>query len=457
MRADNGLNKYHSAPYPRDVVAYSSSTVSDISGPAFAHLLMLEAAQDRVGYADQLDGLRRRIKAAYSLSSESEIVFAASGTDLEYVALASVHGRAAGGIHNVLLGADEIGSGCIHSAHGRYFAEATALGIPSTPREDVVGCGSISLVDVPVRCTEGVACSSAEIAQSLASEIELAKASQRHALVHIVHGSKTGLVLPDLTDLDGLQARYGEHATFVVDACQARITSAAIAAYVERGCIVLLTGSKFMGAPPFNGFAVVPSAVATRASPLPNGFAQIFNRAEFPENWPGVGRLGEGQNRSLALRLEAAVFELERFQRIAPDQVEMMIAAFDTVLQAEIIEPLGVKRVLPNFTSANGASLNLPIEMRTLATLDVSMLPGLRTFDEAQALHKELAHDGVRLGQPVKCVRQDGGWGGTLRVGLSMPIMSAWAAMNADEIERQLASDLGLIAEKLREKTLTFA
>ncbi len=457
MSAGTGLNKYHSAPYPRDVVAYSSSTVSDISGPAFAHLLALEAAEDRPSYSDQLDGLRRRIKAAYSLSKTSEIVFAASGTDLEYVALASVHGRASGGIHNILLGADEIGSGCIHSAHGRYFAEATALGIASTPREDVAGCCPISLVDVPVRCTEGVACSSAEIAQSLASEIELAKASNRHALVHIVHGSKTGLVLPDLTDLDELQARFGVHATFVVDACQARITSPAIAAYVERGCIVLLTGSKFMGAPPFNGFAVVPSAVAELAAPLPQGFAQIFNRAEFPESWPGAQTLGEGENRSLALRLEAAVFELERFQQIAPDRVEAMIAAFEAALQAQIIEPLGVKRVLPNFTSAEGAQLDLPIEMRTLVTLDVSMLPGLRTFDDAQALHKELAHDGVRLGQPVKCVRRDGGWGGTLRVGLSMPIMSAWAEMSAAEVERQLAHDLGLVADKLREKTLTFA
>jgi hypothetical protein len=123
----SGLNRYLSAPYPRSVLAYSSSTVSDISADAFAHLLAASAERSAQSYAARLDALRGRICTAYGISADTEIVFAPSGTDLEYVALALALERSDQGIHNVLLGADETGSGCIHSAHGRFFAGETAL------------------------------------------------------------------------------------------------------------------------------------------------------------------------------------------------------------------------------------------------------------------------------------------------------------------------------------------
>ncbi len=453
LTAENGLNKYYSAPYPRSVIAYSSSTVSDISPDAFAHLLSVWTSHETMNYKELLQNLRKRLSAAYALPDTTNIVFAASGTDLEYVSLAGVHNRASGGVHNILLGADEIGSGCIHSARGQYFAKQTALGIASEVKEEVAGCGNISLVDVPVRCPMGKACSSEQITDAFAREISLAIAEDKHALVHVVHGSKTGLVLPELRDLDDLQARFGDNATFVIDACQARITSPAIAEYLERGCIVLMTGSKFMGAPPFNGFALIPESIAATAGRLPAGFSRIFNRAEFASGWPGADLLSEGENRSLALRLEAAIFELERFQEIPLALIHTMIAAFENALECELIKPLGIKRVIPN-RDKDISTPDRPIEMRTLATLDVSMLPGTATFDDAQALHRTMALQGIRLGQPVKSVRQDGVWGGTLRVGLSMPMMSAWASMTPGELNQRLASDLGAVADMIRERTL---
>ncbi len=137
LNPDSGLNKYLSAPYPREVLAYSSSTVSDISEAAFAHLLAREGTKDGRSYGESLAGLKARILAAYELDGETDLVFAPSGTDLEYVALAAVRGHAANGIHNILLGADEIGSGCVHSAHGRYFAQETAVTGGVAPAQEV--------------------------------------------------------------------------------------------------------------------------------------------------------------------------------------------------------------------------------------------------------------------------------------------------------------------------------
>ncbi len=114
------------------MLAYASSTANDISAAAFAHVEALQGAlgPDPGGpvYARRLEAMRGRIRRAYGVADEVDIVFAPSGTDLEYVALACAAGRASGGTHNILLGADEVGSGCIHSAFGRYFARETALG-----------------------------------------------------------------------------------------------------------------------------------------------------------------------------------------------------------------------------------------------------------------------------------------------------------------------------------------
>ncbi len=449
LQPETGLNRYLSAPYPRDVVAYSSSTISDISAPAFDHLLSVQQAIAARPYHESLDLLRARIIAATGLSQgDAQIVFAPSGTDLEYVALAAVPGlgEGRGGVHNILLGADETGSGCVHSAHGRFFAEETALGISTVPKAPVPGCGPVSLVDIPVRCDNGKARSSADIASDMAREIEAARTRGEHALVHCVHGSKTGLVLPDLSDIDALRARYSNGLTFVVDACQARITSAAIAAYLQRGCIILMTGSKFIGAPPFNGWALIPPALADAAAPLPRGFETIFRRAEWPQGWPGRDSLPDSANLSLALRLEAALFELERFQAIPMPRIARLIDLFGQAVDTHCVAQLGVQRVLPRGDAESAG----PIEMRTLITLDISALPGAATFEDAQILHRQMALDGIRLGQPVKCVRtQSGDWGGTLRIGLSMPQMVRWAGVDDEQCTEEMARDMQQIASAI--------
>jgi hypothetical protein len=437
------------------VLAYASSTANDVSAAAFAHaegvLAGMDAPLDGAGYAERLEAMRGRIRAAYSLGDEVEIVFAPSGTDLEYVGLACVQGRGEGGTHNILLGADEVGSGCVHSAFGRYFAGETALGLATRPGEPVPGFGDtqVEMIDIPVRDPHGRPRPSTEIAAKMDEAV--AGAAGRHVLVHVVHGSKTGLILPSLADIDRLAGRHGERVTFLVDACQARITSPAIAHYLERGAIVFVTGSKFMGGPPFSGFALVPPGLAAAAPALPEGLATIFRRAEWPVGWPGAERLPDGANPGLLLRFEAAIFELERFQRLSLEAVARVILSFHAAVRKEIIEPTPARRVAPYPPGEREEADTHPIEMRTLSTLDLSGLGGGEaTFDDAVRWHKALLEHGVRLGQPVKCVRlPDGAWGATLRIGLSMPMVTERAALAPDALDRAFRADMARIREAL--------
>ena len=443
-----GLNKYFSAPYPRHTLAYASSTANDLSADAFEHLLRIKSeGQER--YSLHLDQLRGRIRAAYKLGDDVDIVFAPSGTDLEYVALAAFMNRASGGLHNILLGADEVGSGCIHSAHGRYFASETALDHRSKKAVPVEGFPAISLADVPVRCSGGIARSSHEIFEAIEREIILAQSDARHALVHVVHGSKTGLILPLKAELDALEQRHGGAYDLVVDACQARIKTECVQDYIARGAVVFLTGSKFMGGAPFNGFALVPKSVVKSAPALPTGFQTIFRRAEFPQEWAGSNILPDTENPGLALRFEGSVFELERFQALPMDAVTAVVRAFQTAIESCLLAPLGIRPVTASPDPEATIAASFPLEMQTLATLDVSMLPGLATFDDAVDIHRKLALDGLRLGQPVKCVRKDGRWGGTLRVGLSMPQVVALHALEANEAVAVLERNMRLVADRL--------
>ena len=456
---ETGLNRYYSAPRPSRVLAYASSTANDISAGAFAHVKTalqslapggMLSAQD---YGRELELMRGRIRRAYDLPPDVEIVFAPSGTDLEYVALACTAGKAERGTHNILLGAEEVGSGCIYSAYGQYFAESTALGVPTEPGTPVPGLGDahVEMIDIPVRDASGHARPSAAIGAAVGDAILHARQDKRHPLVHVVHGSKTGLILPALEDLDRLRRDYGEDITFVVDACQARITSRAIADYLKRDAILFITGSKFMGGPPFSGFALVPPRIAGATQPVPTGFATIFRRAEWPAHWPGAEKLADSANLGLLLRLEASLFELERFQALSLEDVTRVILAFHQSVRSKIVDPTEARRVAPYPPGEKETADTHPIEMRTLSTLDLSRFGGGHwTFEDAKRWHEDLLDEGVRLGQPVKCVKlPDGGWGATLRIGLSMPLTVERAELSDAELQSSFDADMARIAAAL--------
>ena len=453
------LNRYSSGPYPREVLALASSTANDLSADAADYLAEKygsDAGSLNSGdvYADALEQSRTQIRSGYDLASDIDIFFAPSGTDLEYVPLFASASRGINGVSNLLLGADEVGSGCIHSAAGRYFANETALRKSVAPGQPVEGMVPVEMGDFPVRDDMGTAFDGPAIAAQMGPKIADALAAGLHPLVHVVHGSKTGLVLPHLDEIDALIARFGDNVSFVVDACQARITKPAIHDYLKRGIIVFLTGSKFMGGPPFSGFALLPPGVAANAAPLPEGAAQIFRRAEVPVDWAGREALDDSGNAGLALRLSASLFELERFQKLSIAEVVRLVGGFATATD-KLAVTLNVRKVGAAAPSEAGEPAGHPIEMQTLVTLDLCYDQSgnqLRNidFDGATAIHKALIGQGIRLGQPVKCVKlADGRWGATVRIGISMPQLVKLSAQRDADIAATLNEMMDRIAEPL--------
>jgi selenocysteine lyase/cysteine desulfurase len=339
-----------------------------------------------------------------------------------------------------------VGSGCVHSAAGRFFAEETAIGarVVAQAAIDPVFAGT-ELVDVPVRDDSGQPRASAAVAGELARHVERAAAAGRRAVVHVVHGSKSGLTLPALSDVERLVAAHGDAMTVVVDACQLRIAPAGVRRYLDLGCIVMLTGSKFAGGPPFSGFAFVPAAIRARVRPLPRGLRRIAYRAEWPADWPGVDALDARGNFGLLLRLEAALIEIERFAAVPDDRVAAASARF-CQYAADMAGRLGVAEV----PGAGGVSC---LATQTLRTIDLSARWPDCDLDAARALHAHIARHArrdtgreIRLGQPVRTHRlPDGRSAGTLRLSLSMPLIAEFAALAPAALDRRLGDDMALI------------
>ncbi len=443
-----GRNQYYASAAPSDALAYGSSTISSISEHAFETLIgqwrdRLDQPVAAADYAEGLAAIRTRLAAFFGLSDEAAIVFATSGTDLEYVGLAAAYdGRP---LTAVLLGRDEVGSGCIHSAAGRFFAEETATGarVVAQSSIDPVFAG-IELIDVAFRDAAGRPRASAAVAAELSLHIERAAANGRRAVVHVVHGSKSGLTLPALADVERLVATHGDAMTIVVDACQLRIAPSVVRAYLALGCVVLMTGSKFAGGPPFSGFALVPAALRDRARPLPEGFRRIAHRAEWPADWPGADCLGASGNFGLLLRLQAALIEMERFGALPEERIAHVAARFSHHVM-RLVKRLELAEVAGAGTSC--------LATETLRTLDLSARWPRCDFDAAKAMHGHIARQSrqwlgqeIRLGQPVKThPLADGRMAGTLRLSLSMPLIVEMAAMDDPALDERLYRDMSLV------------
>jgi hypothetical protein len=209
----DGRNRYFATVAPFAGPAYGSSTISSISGDALSHLAAkwhphIATAMTPRDYGRHLEGLRQRLAAHYG-DGDSSIVIAASGTDLEYVGLAAAP-TGSRPICAILLGRDEVGSGCIHSAAGRFFADATATGVKVTTGAPIDARHSANrLADMPIRHPDGHPRASSEIRAEIERLADAALAVGEHPVIHIVHGSKTGLTLPSLTDSAAIAERYG--------------------------------------------------------------------------------------------------------------------------------------------------------------------------------------------------------------------------------------------------------
>ena len=468
-----GLNGYGCSHRPRPwAVTFASSTASSSSERGYGAVEVLRQRLLHDGLADAdpvagaLQGVRAEIAALYALPVGSLVALAASGTDCELFATAAAQ---AGPLTVVLVAPEETGSGVPLAAAGRHFAADTARGVAVVRGGTIEGFRADTMIEtVPLRDPAGRVRPATDVSTDCGRIAGIAVAGGRRVLLHRVDVSKTGLLAPDCEGLLAIQARHPGQVDVAVDACQARLSAGRVGAYLARGWMVLLTGSKFLTGPPFAGAAVFPAAMAERlaAGRLPAGLRDYSSRADWPAV-PAAAVLPPGGNAGLALRWAAALAELRAFDTVDDagkhGAVMQFTARVCDALRASrdfhLVEVPPLRRggaahwdelrTILSFAIRNpdGGWMDMGMARRVYTWLNADLSPLLSEVDVEA---RQLAHRRFHSGQPAKLVLA-GQEAGVLRVSVGARLVSgepSHAALPPQQrLDRETGDALALLAK----------
>jgi hypothetical protein len=327
----SGRNSYGCQPSPApDVLSFSSSTASSISQRAYDRAaeardsLMREVIAR--GLHDAFDGrieeMRDELTEHLGLSGKGvEVVFSASGTDSQLHSLFLARSLFGTPLTTIVVAADQTGSGTVHTARGRHFSDKTASGVQVRKGEPVEGLADcLSSVELSPMNDDGELRSQAEIDFIVLDAVERALAGGGKVLLQVMDSSKLGWRLPSDQCVDEISQRWADSVQIVVDACQMRVGRRRLGAYLERGYIVLMTGSKFFTGPPFSGAVLVPKKVAHAIGSIdrvPAGLFDYSARSDWPKRWRAVrSHFPVRRNFGQWLRWEAALEEIAAYYRV---------------------------------------------------------------------------------------------------------------------------------------------
>lgn len=279
LEAGSGRTRYGCQPTPDpELVALGSATASNISPVAYeaADALRqrcaaaLRRAAPLTVYRHALGEVRRRLLAYCGCAPDDSpmVLLAPSGTDLFMLAANLRQPQ-----RTVMIDGAETGSG----------VPLALLG----PRQGAPH-------QVAVRHADGSLRDAAAVDAEYAGLVEAATQRGQRVLLVLTDVSKTGLISPSVASVLALKARWPQQLDVLVDACQFRIDPATVRAYLAHGCMLALTGSKFLSGPTFSGALLLPRAIA--ANPL-----------DAVTSTPNFG---------LLLRWEAALTEMDRFAAV---------------------------------------------------------------------------------------------------------------------------------------------
>jgi hypothetical protein len=364
---DTGLNKYlcPALPVPGHVYV-SSCTASpasargfDCAAEAFADIMLERSQQLRAHRLAALtEDLEIRLLRHFDVTTLARVFLCPSGTDalLTTTRLIAAE-RSDKAMTTILPSASETGTGVPMAVTGRVFSGS------DTGKALIASAGQT--VEVSLRSQDGSP--RGEDAVNRGFAVAAAAATGR-VIVILTHSTKTGLIAP---------VAPPSNADVIVDACQARIAPATVAAYLGRGWPVVISGSKFYGGPAFSGAVFFPAAR------LP-----AHRRPQRPD----VADLGT------VLRWVAALTEIDAFAAfvsgaaaILADEarsIELGLASNPALVPFGGLPPKG--RGWADQPSIFTFGVQDPMDRRRVLSAP-----------ELRPIHAHLARSGVLLGQPV--------------------------------------------------------
>jgi hypothetical protein len=347
------------SPSP-DTLSFASSTATSISQRAYdrvgdardALMRSAIAAGFDAAFDARIEAMRDELKACLGLPrTRVDVVFSPSGTDCQLQALFLTGALLGPALTTIVVAADQTGSGTPNTARGCHFSTATANGNPVQKGEPIAGLAhSVSSIALRLLDDNGDFRPQAETDSLVLEAIEKSVASGSNVLLQIMDSSKFGWRAPSSRCLDEIAVRWPDQVRVVVDACQMRLGRARLRNYLDRGYLVIVTGSKFFTGPAFSGALLVPKAHSKVFDAIPevaSGLPDYFSRSDWPQNWRNLrSRFPVRANFGQWLRWEAALEEIRSYFDV-PDEFRLrLLTVFGEGVQ-RIIASSPSLRLLP--------------------------------------------------------------------------------------------------------------
>ena len=351
LDAGSRRTKYGTPSVPADdEIWFSSATASAIDPRSFAaarrtfQALLGEAGTAPLDPRVWFDDLRARLVTQFGVEG-TEVVLSASGTEAEFVALTLARGVLARPLTNLVIAPTETGSGVMKAAAGTHFLDTSSLAGSVVRDQALKGFAAADIVveGVAIRDAQGAPREAADIDRETAARVAHALASGRDVLLHVMDASKTGLAGVTREVARNLATAAKGRVLVAVDACQLRATPAHLRADLEAGFMVMVTGSKFAGGPPFAGALLVPPALMRTLQgrgTTPEGLEAYSASLDWPSSLRKTfaADLGVVANLGLGLRWEAALALIEPYFAILADLRLHILDWFAAAVESRVAE-----------------------------------------------------------------------------------------------------------------------
>ncbi len=466
-----GANVYGCRAVPREqALAFSSSTATSISHRSYRRAnhardeLMRQsiATKPDEAFDAQIERMRNKLAACLDLG-ETDIVFSPSGTDSQLHALLLAGHLMGGSIASVVVGADQTGSGTAHTARARHFSHCTAQGKTVTKGESIANTSQeFASIPVSLFAEDGAPRSERGIDNAVIAAVDEQIALGRKVILQTMDSSKLGWRAPTDACLREIRARWPHDVQIVVDACQMRIGRPRLREYLERGYIVLLTGSKFFTGPAFSGASLWPHSLSARiaaADTAPDGLADYATSFDLPPRWHRMrDALPPVPNYGQWLRWEAALEEMRAYYALSQTYRSTALKHLgDAVSCAIAASP--VLELLPAQSHGDGFDEDLPATIfaffvkRDGVRLELDAMTRIyRALNRDLALpdgtaERELAATLCHIGQPVALAA-----GTILRIAVGARLVTdAWSPDDetTDANLRAIAEQAATVVKKI--------
>lgn len=456
-----GVNRYGCGPLPApELMCLASSTASPISERAYARTEhareQLMHAAIGLGVPEALDRrteeMRSELRTELLLAEDVEIVFAPSGTDAQLTALALSKMLLGAPITSIVVGADQSGSGAMATARGHHFSTRTASGIAVQQDTAIAGLGA-DVIAMPLFDRSGLK-PRTDVARRTIAAIARETARGQAVMLQVMDSSKLGWRAPADMCLDTIAQRWPDQVQVVVDACQMRLSRGRLRSYLDRGWLVLISGSKFFGGPAFSGALLVPGGKAraiARSGALPSGLndsglgdsglGDYVGRSDWPMGWTSLRAASpERINLGAWLRWEAALAEIrayhavpEGYRRMALRElgatIEGLLALSPVIRPAAVLAEtgddgeLGYPTIFPFALHRAGRLLEAAEVQRVYRALQRDL------GDSFSGAAAEVASRQCLVGQPVPITPADSGASALLRLCIgARQVSETWSA-----------------------------